>query len=299
MTPGGHWRLRWLEGGRRRETTAPTRRDAMSKAADVVARLAQGRPTDLAQAPAELLVTHYLDPARRPVRGRAWSARHREEQEAYCRRFVSPVIAGVELGQLSRLHFNGVLAQASTTSVAAHLRAAGRPWSAPAWRRACCWPARTCCGGCAGRRRRGEMAALTGDRVDPTRRRITVDRQVVETRHDLALSLPKNRRRRTTMYPAAIPGGLDLAALVARRVAEVGPTGLLFPRPKATGPGAPTTGATPSSPPPPPRAGPAITTAGGCGPSTPCATSSPPGPWPSPAPASRTSPSSWAIPPCG
>jgi hypothetical protein len=56
------------------------------------------------------------------VRGRGWSARHREEQEAYCRRFVIPAIGGVELGRLSRLHFNGILAQAPTASVAAHLR---------------------------------------------------------------------------------------------------------------------------------------------------------------------------------
>ncbi|MEA2826822.1 MAG: hypothetical protein QOG43_1261, partial [Actinomycetota bacterium] len=287
VTPGGHWRLRWLEEGRRRETTAPSRRNAMSKAADVVARLSQGRPTDLAQAPAELLVTHYLDPARRPVRGRAWSARHREEQEAYCRRFVSPVVAAAELGQLSRLHFNAILAQAGSASVAAHLRRClsamvgagleeglllarqdvlrGVRWAPPAGEgsddeagdghyveeaeiptsaavhalaaaageRSGLWwrelqPLVVAYSGL----RWGEMAALTGDRVDPTRRRITVDRQVVETRHDLALSLPKNRRRRTTMYPAATPGGVDLAALVARRVAEVGPTGLLFPSPK-------------------------------------------------------------------
>lgn len=51
----------------------------------------------------------------------------------------------------------------------------------------------------------GEMAALTAERVDPARRRITVDRQVIETRHALAVAPPKNRRRRTTMYPARTP----------------------------------------------------------------------------------------------
>ncbi len=65
---------------------------------------------------------HYLDPARRPQRGRRWSLRHREEQEAYCRRFVTPVIAEVELRQLSRLHFAKVLEAAPTASVASHLR---------------------------------------------------------------------------------------------------------------------------------------------------------------------------------
>jgi hypothetical protein len=42
--------------------------------------------------------------------------RHREEQEAYCRRFVAPVIADVELRQLSRLHFARVLGAAPTPS---------------------------------------------------------------------------------------------------------------------------------------------------------------------------------------
>ncbi len=120
--PGGYWRLRWMEANRRRETTAATRDDAPAKAADLVARLGQGRPTDWAQAKGDALVAHYLDPTRRPARGRAWSARHREEQQAYCDRFVTPVIAGVELRRLSRVHFERILVQAPTASVAAHLR---------------------------------------------------------------------------------------------------------------------------------------------------------------------------------
>jgi hypothetical protein len=67
----------------------------------------------------------------------------------------------------------------------------------------------------------GEMAALTADRVDVARRRILVDRQVVEGRHGLVMAPPKNRRRRTTMYPARTPGGAELGALLARRLAEV------------------------------------------------------------------------------
>jgi hypothetical protein len=53
----------------------------------------------------------------------------------------------------------------------------------------------------------GEHVALTADRVDLSRRRITVDRQVIETRSALKLSLPKGRRRRLTMYPAVTPRG--------------------------------------------------------------------------------------------
>jgi hypothetical protein len=143
------------------------------------------------------------------------------------------------------------------------------------------------------------MAALTADRVDAARRRILVDRQVVEGRHGLALAPPKNRRRRTTMYPARTPQGAELGKLLARRRAELPARGLVFPSLGAPGPGALATGATPSTPPPRPPAGPAVPTAGGPGPSTPCATSSPPGPSPGPAPASRTSPAFSATPLCG
>ncbi len=34
------------------------------------------------------------------------------------------------------------------------------------------------------------------------------------------------------MYPARTPGGVDLAALVGRRLAEVGPDGVVFPSPR-------------------------------------------------------------------
>jgi hypothetical protein len=43
----------------------------------------------------DALVEHYVDRRRRPSRGTGWSQRHREEQAAYCRRFVLPVIADV------------------------------------------------------------------------------------------------------------------------------------------------------------------------------------------------------------
>ncbi len=285
--PGGYWRLRWVEGERRRETTSATRDEALAKAGDLVARLAQGRPTDWAQAKGEALVDHYLDPTRRPARGRAWSARHREEQQAYCQRFVSPVIAGVELRHLSRAHFSQVLAQAPTASVAAHLRrccsamvAAGLEDGLLLARqdvlRGVCWsppgvecpedeqlpgrfvdqaeiPTAAAVHALAAATRErsgvwwrelqilvvaysglrwGEMAGLTADRVDPARRCIVVERQVVETRHELSLGPPKNRRRRTTMYPARTPEGLDLAALVERRLAGLGPDELMFPSPR-------------------------------------------------------------------
>ena len=77
----------------------------------------------------------------------------------------------------------------------------------------------------------GEHVALRANRVDVARRRITVDRQVIETRSGLKLAPPKSRRKRVTMFPAATPADVDLAAMVTRRLDEVGPDGLLFPAP--------------------------------------------------------------------
>ena len=75
----------------------------------------------------------------------------------------------------------------------------------------------------------GEHAGLSADRIDAPRRRIRVDRQVVEGRHGLALTLPKGRKVRVTMYPARTPGGFDLAGAVSRRVGELGGEDLVFP----------------------------------------------------------------------
>ena len=77
--------------------------------------------------------------------------------------------------------------------------------------------------------RRGEAPASTsGLAVD----RVSVDRQVIETRSALKQTLPKGRRRRVTRYPPTTPAGVDLAGLVAARFAEVGPEALLFPVPR-------------------------------------------------------------------
>jgi integrase len=78
----------------------------------------------------------------------------------------------------------------------------------------------------------GEHAALTADRVNPARRTILVDRQIIETRHAVKLAAPKSRRARTAMYPARTPLGVDLAALVEHRLAEIGPGGIVFPSPR-------------------------------------------------------------------
>jgi integrase len=79
----------------------------------------------------------------------------------------------------------------------------------------------------------GEHAALTAAQLDPERRRIRVDRHVVELRSGLEESLPKGRRRRVTMYPAVTPAGVDLDAMVRRRLDEIDDPGeLVFPAAK-------------------------------------------------------------------
>ena len=92
--PGGRWRLRWLEFGRRRDTTARTRDEALTKAVELSERLNIGTPTSHLRARGDALVEHYLDRRRRPTRGTGWSQRHREEQAAFERDDLASGIGG-------------------------------------------------------------------------------------------------------------------------------------------------------------------------------------------------------------
>ncbi|MCA1833899.1 MAG: tyrosine-type recombinase/integrase [Actinobacteria bacterium] len=294
VAAGGYWRIRWTEDGRRKDTTASNRQEAIDKASGIVERLSAGVPTARGRAKGVALIEHYLDPVRRPARGRRWSERHREEQTAYCTRFVCPVIDEVDMSRLTRAHFQRILDAAATASVADHLRRClsamvragldeglllarqdvlrGVHWAggdqndpegfeetgrfveeaeipttvgvhdlakAAAARSGVWWRELQILLVAYSGVRWGEMVGLTSDRVDLDRRRILIDRQVVEGRHGLRLGPPKSRRRRTTMYPSRTPGGVDLGALVAQRIAEVErcpeastPSGLLFPSPQ-------------------------------------------------------------------
>lgn len=78
----------------------------------------------------------------------------------------------------------------------------------------------------------GEHVGLTYDQVNPDRRQLRIDRQIVEASGKHLPSLPKGGRRRTTMYPAETPLGVDLAALIEKRLAEVEPGAVLFPAAK-------------------------------------------------------------------
>ena len=159
----GYWRIRWEEAGRRRDTTARSRSDAIAKAGELVERLGRGTATDLARASGADLVAHYLDPARRPARVEHWSERHREEQGRYCSRFVLPLLGAVPCRRMTRLDFKAVLDQAPTPSVASHLTRCLIAWWPPGWRRVTSWPARTCCGACVGVLRRGVRPTSSRD----------------------------------------------------------------------------------------------------------------------------------------
>ena len=278
------WRIRWEEAGRRRDTSARSRTEAIAKASELVERLGRGTATDLARASVAELVAHYLDPARRPARVERWSDRHRDEQVRYCDRYVLPVLGAMSCRRLTRLDLQRVLDQAPTASVAQHLRrcltgvvnagleeghllARQDVLRGVRWRPGRDAPAEPvgravteaeipttaavhALAGATARRsgvwwreleillvaysgmRWGEHVALTADRVDAARRRISVDRQVIETRSALKEDLPKGRRRRVTMFPALTPAGVDLAALVDRRLAELPGDGLVFPAPR-------------------------------------------------------------------
>ncbi len=282
-----YWRVRWEESGRRRDTTARSRSDAIARATELVARLSRGAATDLGRATGADLIDHYLDPARRPARCHPWSERHRDEQVRYCARYVAPQIALMACSRLTRVDLQRILEQAPTASVAQHLRRCltglvnagldeGHLLARQDLLRGLRWqPAdaaaqpplefsgraitdaeiptadavHALAAATAHRRRRvwwreleillvaysglrwGEHVALTADRVDLERRRIIVDRQIIETRSALEPGAPKGRRHRVSMYPAVTPNGVDLAVLVDKRLAEIGPDDLLFPAP--------------------------------------------------------------------
>lgn len=120
--PHGYWRIRWEEAGRRRDTSARSRTEAIAKATELVERLSRGTTTDLARASGAELVAHYLDPARRPPRGQPWSERHRDEQVRYANLHVLPEIALIACQRLTRVDFQRIIDRAPTPSVAQHLR---------------------------------------------------------------------------------------------------------------------------------------------------------------------------------
>src|SRR5688500_1476603 len=300
-TPGGRWRVRWIEAGRRRDTSALTRDDAVAKATALVERLSRGVATDLARATGAHLVAHYLDPARTPPKVDRWSDKHRDAQERWCRGYVLPELGHIPCAKLTRLDFQRILDRATTPATAQHLRRCltgivnagleegyllalqdvlrGVRWQRPgnelidlddeliddeedderavdpaeipttdavhalahavaeasgSHRRApgMWWRELEILLVAYSGMRWGEHAALRAGRVDALNRRIAVHRQVVEVGGSVKLALPKGRRRRTTAYPEVTPGGVDLAALVERRLAEVGSDGLLFPAPR-------------------------------------------------------------------
>jgi integrase len=75
----------------------------------------------------------------------------------------------------------------------------------------------------------GEHAGLVAEQIDLERRRISVNRQVIDSSSGLISGLPKGRRRRVTMFPEVTPAGVDLAAMVERRLAEVDVGDPFFP----------------------------------------------------------------------
>lgn len=297
---GGRWRIRWVEAGRRRDTTALSREAAILKAESLLERLARRLPTDLGRSTGADLVAHYLDPARTPPKTDRWSLKHHAEQERWCRIHVLPEIEHVPCALLTPVDMQRILDRAATRSNAQHLRRCltglvstgldggfllarqdvmrGVRWRAESGAgldvvddigddhdvddhavdlaeiptteavHALARAAASASGPHRGAPgvwwreleillvaysglRWGEHAALRAHRVNPQARRIAVARQVVEVGGGLKLTLPKGRKRRITVYPARTPGGVDLAAMVERRLGEVGPDGLLFPSP--------------------------------------------------------------------
>lgn len=85
----------------------------------------------------------------------------------------------------------------------------------------------------------GELAALAIHQITEATRTVTVDRKVVDIRGRLFAELPKNRKRRRTIYPRETPSGWPLAEMMAARTEAVrqeqqagtNPLSLIFPAP--------------------------------------------------------------------
>jgi integrase len=210
-----------------------------------------------------------------------WSVKHRDEQTRICEKYVLPVIGEVSCRELTRADFQEIINQASTASVAHHIRRTltalmgagleegyvmtgrdllrGIRWqgetviepepvdpavtedeiptvaavhelaAATAALTGVWWRELQILLVAYSGMRWGEQVALTWEQVDPDRRRIRVDRQVVEARNTLIPTLPKGRRRRITMFPVTTPGDVALAELMQRRLDELEPGELVFP----------------------------------------------------------------------
>lgn len=82
----------------------------------------------------------------------------------------------------------------------------------------------------------GEHAGPSADRVHAVGRRMLVDRQVVETKHRLSLAPPRTAAAAPRCTPRRTPLGIDLSAMISRRLREVSADGLLFPSPRGQWP---------------------------------------------------------------
>lgn len=255
---GGYWRIRWEERRQPKDTSAKDQTSAIKKAQDIVERLRRSVPTELARAKGEHLVAHYLDPNRRPPRVSEVSCRELTRADFqdiinlastasvahHIRRTLTALMgAGLEEGYVmaGRDLLRGVRWQGENTvsnepadravtedeipSVAAvHELAAAAAALTGVW-----WRELQILVVAYSGMRWGEHVALTWEQVDPDRRRIRVDRQVVEARNSLIPTLPKGRRRRITMFPVTTPGGVALAELMQRRLDELEPGEIIFP----------------------------------------------------------------------
>ncbi len=122
-TDGSYWRIRWEEAGRRRDTTARTRGDAVAKATDLVERLARGSATAM---------------------NRFGTA------VATCSPSSSPSPVGASAAPIS----SGSWTKRPPPRWPSTCGAASAAWSPPGSTRDTSYPARTCSGGALERRRR-------------------------------------------------------------------------------------------------------------------------------------------------
>jgi integrase len=110
-TQGGVWRAAFTENGARRFRQAASEAALAAKLGPVLERLAAGAVN--AERTGADLVSHYLDPDRRPA-DRRWSRKHAHTQARLCHRFALPVLAALSCQDITPAHMQQVVNAAPT-----------------------------------------------------------------------------------------------------------------------------------------------------------------------------------------
>jgi len=118
---GSYWRITWKENDRRRDTTATSADDAYAKAAEIEKRIKRASGDKEVQSVSALL-SAYLDPAKRTVKGADWGEKHAKSQESLINVHIRPQIGHLTCDEITHENLQAIVKSAKTDSTAEHLQ---------------------------------------------------------------------------------------------------------------------------------------------------------------------------------